>query len=484
MAGFRALWDSASKAFQNSGLSEPGYLQRDGDKVIPEMRLFSMLYSDPITPCFKIFFDFSKPYGLFADESNPNSALAYLKRIFGTDEKQMTRYDLLKVTIQNIKILNQYYDFLYEEIEGLDQVITIAPEHVFDEKESKITVKLRETIDMRVMSLVTQLRHIMYDNERMVEVLPENLRRFDVFVSVFPTGYYNNILYGIDKLPAGDGSTLTAEQIQHKLLPTIDKLCDIRLYNQDENGKTIFNRTAFNTFNNMQFEIQDCMFNFEETAKDPFATVTNENGSEMLKISLVFNFRFAQYSMIDNSLIDGTDIRTAIGRDLQIASALNRATNTGEMARIASGKQVTNPWKRLAEDLKNGIVEGWKESVQSVKERFTEPTYPIGNVYSRLNGDFLKNTIKSTIEQGINKIEDYAYANTVGKVERLIRENTRINPKKLYDKADIALNSNFKISSKTNIKGTEQFKKGDSIPVTNTLTVDSSIGNIYTRKGF
>lgn len=55
MAGFRALWDSASKAFQNSGLSEPGYLQRDGDKVIPEMRLFSMLYSDPITPCFKIF---------------------------------------------------------------------------------------------------------------------------------------------------------------------------------------------------------------------------------------------------------------------------------------------------------------------------------------------------------------------------------------------------------------------------------------------
>lgn len=489
MAGFRALWDAASNAFQNSGLSTEGYLKRNGDNVIPEMRMSSMLYADPVSPCFKVYFDFSKPYGLFADESNPNSALAYLKRIFGTktQESGLTRYDLLKATIENIKILNQYYDFLYEEIEGLDQIVTTAPEHTFDEKESKISIKLRETIDMRVMSLITQLRHVMYDDERMVEVLPENLRRFDVFVSVFPTGYYNNILYGINTTPSekdsNGNSVPTTEIIQHKILPTIDKLCDAKLHVQDESKNIIFNKNSFNTFNNIQFEMNDCYFNFEESAKEPFGTVSNVENSDIMKISLTFNFRFASYSIVDNTLISGSTIANAIGKDLQIASALNRATNVGEMLRISSGEELQSPWKRLGEDLKSGFVEGWKSSVNAVKSKF-QKQYPIGNVYSRLNGDFIKNTLKSTVEQGINKVEDYAYANTVGKVERLIRENTRLNPKKLYDKADIALNSDFKTNGKLKLTGTQQFESGQQIPVTKTLTVDNEIGNIYKRKSF
>lgn len=482
MAGLRALWDAASNAFQNTGLSKEGYLKRNGDNVIPEMRMSSMLYADPVSPCFKIFFDFSKPYGLFADEENQNSALAYLKRIFGTksQESGFTRYDLLKSIISNIKILNQYYDFLFEEIEGLDQIITLAPEHVFDEKESKINVKIRETVDMRVFSLLSQLRHVMYDDERMVEILPENLRRFDIFVSVFPTGYYNNILYGINTLPKNEENTTIA--IQHKILPTIDKLCDSKIYVQDENTNLIFEKNSFKDFNNIQFEIKDCYLNFEESGKDVFGSISNID-SELLKINFTFNFRFGSYSMLDNNLIEGSTIANAIGKDLQIASALNKATNVGELVRISSGIELKNPWERFNEDLKYNLEEGLKISENIIKNTFSEK-YPIGNVYSKINGDFIKNTLKTTTQQGITKVEDYVYSKTVGRVERLIKENTRLNPKKIYDKIDIGLNSEFKTGSKIKISGTEKFETGKQIPINKSLSVDNEIGNIYKRRGF
>ena len=67
----------------------------------PEHRARRSQFTDPFIPNFKLLVDFDKPYGLFADENNQNSALAYIKRVFGNNSP---RYLMLKSFIEQFKL--------------------------------------------------------------------------------------------------------------------------------------------------------------------------------------------------------------------------------------------------------------------------------------------------------------------------------------------------------------------------------------------
>lgn len=481
--------DAANKQIFGSGTP----IERDQTYMIPEIRAYSALYSDPLSLCFKFMIDYDKPYGLFAPETSKDSALAYLKRLEGSSNN--IRYAALKNWIENFQLLVKYYDFLFLEIEGLDQIINQPPQNMFIETESKINLKLRETIDMRVMQLIEGYRHIVYDQERGVEVIPENLRRFDAHVVLYPAAYYNMALYS-----EIESNGMTEQmRLERKILPTLDKVCDDAFLTWDKKD-----------FNNLCFNILDCMFNVEESGKSLFDTVSSEMSSSLSYNNLSFTFRFANYRGIFNNTRGEIDLVNALAQ----AAAQNKAAaavnvTNDNLQKTTFGdvtKRAKNNVKAYFKDLGAELANQGRDALDAVKNlpgrlaasairKVTGANTPIGNAYNSLSVSNIGRMIKSTVELGIEKVEDKLVNQTVTKLNSMMRLNYNDN---LYDfyknevesrlgknKKDTGVTmTSDKIYPSTNVSNPTNNTVQSRRDVENGIKYKGDIGNIYTRKGF
>lgn len=263
-----------------------------------EMRQATASNADPLQLYFKLLINFDKPSGLFADEENINSALAYLKRI-----GELGRYELLKNWIVTFKQLLADYDFLFLECEGLDEIQNHKPMDQYIEEESKLTFSIRETNDMLVQSLLTTYRHIWFDDERMVEVLPTNLRKFDASVLLFSAGYFSAEFYDDEVNLTNSGN----RAIETLIYPTYRKLY----------------HNLHDEFNHQIYKVSSCSINNDESGKPFAATVTNDGSSDFIKNSLCINYRFASYHGRFNNTVGNFDLAAV----LAILAAQNQKVN-------------------------------------------------------------------------------------------------------------------------------------------------------------
>ena len=141
--------------------------------------------SDPTYLTFRVFFDFDSQTGLLASEienykerSVQNCALAYLKRI--GDE---LRYQELKKFIDLLKAIQDSAFHCFESCSGLKDAWSRQMKDVLV-KDKSLEFKLTESVDWRFATLWSLLRHVLFDYERMVSVLPVNLRQFNMTVYV------------------------------------------------------------------------------------------------------------------------------------------------------------------------------------------------------------------------------------------------------------------------------------------------------------
>ena len=141
--------------------------------------------SDPTYLTFRVFFDFDSQTGLLASEienykerSVQNCALAYLKRI--GDE---LRYQELKKFIDLLKAIQDSAFHCFESCSGLKDAWSRQMKDVLV-KDKSLEFKLTESVDWRFATLWSLLRHVLFDYERMVHVLPVNLRTFNMTVYV------------------------------------------------------------------------------------------------------------------------------------------------------------------------------------------------------------------------------------------------------------------------------------------------------------
>lgn len=468
-------------------------LERDQTYMIPEIRAYSALYTDPLALCFKFMIDYDKPYGLFAPETSKDSALAYLKRLEGSSNN--IRYAALKNWIDNFQMLVKYYDFLFLEIEGLDQIVNQPPQNMFIETESKINIKLRETIDMRVMQLIEGYRHIVYDQERGVEVIPENLRRFDCHVVLYPAAYYNMALYS----EIENADMTEQEKMDRMILPTLDKVCDDSFLTWDKKN-----------FNNLCFNILDCMINVEESGKNLFDSVTSTMQGDLSYNNINFNFRFANYRGIFNNTRGEIDLVNALAQAaaqnktsaiLNVTNDNLQKTTFGDVTKRAKnnvkayfkdmGKELRDQGRGIFDTVKNLPNRLAKSAVRKV----TGANTPIGNAYNSLSVNNIGRMIKSTVELGIEKVEDKFINQTVTKLNSMLKLNYNDN---LYDfykneiesrlgknKKDTGVTmTSDKIYKSTNVSNPSNNTVQARRDVENGIKYNNNIGNIYTRKGF
>ena len=443
-----------------------------------ELKAYKAQYSDPLTLNFKLLIDFDATVGLLANETNINSALAYLKRI-GED----LRYEMLKQWISVFQIFIKDYDFLILEAAGLDVILNARPAHSFMEDNDKIEIKIRETSDMLIQGLLTTYRTIWFDDTRGVEVLPANLRRFDSSILVFSSGYFDMLLYDTDYSGydyIGDkvknNEKLSPSEIERIIFPTIKKL----------NDNNYINKGA-EKYNHLIFNLNDCSINNEESGKSFVETVTNESSDDFIKNNLVLNFRFANYSGRFNNIMGNIDF-TGL---LTILATQNKSINSLTKDKTTFGGLLKSQLSNTFSDFKNGLTGGdqmfnnlktattdtLKNKSLNQLSKLTSKNSVVGNLLSQLSVENAQNMIQNTLNLGINKIEEKIINDPIAKVNNMLFQNFSNNLIDIYKNSiqDNSTNKNIELSVNETIP-TE--------PNGNNTGITFGISNIYNRRGF
>lgn len=225
---------------------------------------------DPIYTGFKMFFHFDAPNGLFADETYPNSALAYLKRI-----GQTQRYNLLKRFINTLSEINSLTPYVFQSIDGISELWTQPFSDVLTNKQ--INIQTLEMIDMRLASLTVMYRTIVFDNERKCYVVPENLRKFSMSVYIHDMRVFNEL----DKNNARFLKTESNQDVT-KLNHIMFDLgyCEFNINSGAEFLSTV-------SRNNNEANINNLTIDFEQyDISGLFRTITGDNNLNALEMSL------------------------------------------------------------------------------------------------------------------------------------------------------------------------------------------------------
>lgn len=150
---------------------------------------------------FKIFFNFDTQYGLFGgllNNKNPmmatNSAYKYLRACeslgayYKTNERQVALVKFAKI----LSYISTYAPWFFKGIRNLNQAnIPVINDFT---KERSIEIECAtDAIDMRLNTLLDLYKFACYDEIDQKEIVPDNLRKFDMTVMVFqsPLKYFH-----------------------------------------------------------------------------------------------------------------------------------------------------------------------------------------------------------------------------------------------------------------------------------------------------
>ena len=351
----------------------------------PEIRQMVMKYIDPLTLNFRVIINikqksgllagFDKVYGKNEISENPsdyptNSALAYFLRI--GDKARF--YMLIAFGLDFIDLVKNY-DFLFQTIEGIEEINDANPYEAWTDQE--VTITLRETIESRVHRVMSIWRYIWYDNNRNIVVLPNNLQKIDLGILIYNSGYYNRDLY--------DLTSESDTNEDHYMFPTIRKLAQLNpiVIPDPINGKGLY-PFIYHTFRFPSAGIK------QKTSTGYFDTVSNVPGSsgDFITTKFIFEFFSVQYS------------------NCYYGSWRNR-----DITRILQLSQVMSDWSWVSKSL------GVDSSLSSLSSS--------NKTWSQKFTDSWKKTTKNIIEDQKVMLQNY-YNKTIEYVYRKISESSKI----------------------------------------------------------
>lgn len=164
----------------------------------------SSLFNDPLYCYFKIFFKFNTNYGLLggilanSKETGTigtlvtnNTASRYLHTMCAgvsskmyKQEKPKDRLEALNKFVKLLSYISTNAPWMFKSVKGLEN----AENPVMTEfsKEKSISIDLNpDAIDMKLTTLFSLYRYACYDTINCKEIIPENLRKFDMMISIF-----------------------------------------------------------------------------------------------------------------------------------------------------------------------------------------------------------------------------------------------------------------------------------------------------------
>ena len=163
----------------------------------------SSLYNEPAWFYFKIFFKFDTSFGLlggiFDSSTNgdtdirklggytTNTAMKYLITLL-TDQKYKPyikgRLDSLYKFICTLSYISSNAPWFFNAIHDVNNALTTDFNDI-TKKKSIVIDCLQESIDMKLMTMMDYYKFACFDDVNQREIIPENLRKFDMDIVVF-----------------------------------------------------------------------------------------------------------------------------------------------------------------------------------------------------------------------------------------------------------------------------------------------------------
>ena len=153
-------------------------------------------YSDPTFLGFVLLFDWESP--LLSSDDQGDTALSYLRRI-GDDY----RYSILQKFQFILRSLNKEMPWYWQSIEGLSRAWEIMSDFTDPYRggdDAKIIIDTLESIDLRMASILALYRKVAFDSAYRREILPQNVKEFNLQIFVKEIRNFNTVLNAVDKL--------------------------------------------------------------------------------------------------------------------------------------------------------------------------------------------------------------------------------------------------------------------------------------------
>lgn len=226
---------------------------------------------------YRLFFDFKASHGLFGSiisdqtgkvSSNQNTAVQYLlNNVVSTrfsDEYRSALYFKYQSLVSFTKILNYITNecpWFFKDIGGLGEATKYNFKEITTSTPRNITISFNpDAIDMRISTLFDLYKSACFDYVNFKEVVPENLRKFDMSILLFNTPTYgDNILRETnpdtgevtDSYLSTDFNSGISKTLTFKLL--IFKNCEFVIDSMSSVEDVFNNEKGFN--NNLQVSI-------------------------------------------------------------------------------------------------------------------------------------------------------------------------------------------------------------------------------------
>lgn len=178
-----------------------GYKDYINERVNFQKGLDSML-SEPAWLYFKIFFKFNTKYGLFGGimkdsvgqkYSAANTAIQYLYR--NRERNALDGLNRIKALVKftrTLSFISSNAPWFFSSVKDVNSGLTMNLQNLTAEKSIEIEC-CEDATDMRLLTLMDLYKYVAYDSINQKEILPENLRKFDVDIIVFqvPIRYFH-----------------------------------------------------------------------------------------------------------------------------------------------------------------------------------------------------------------------------------------------------------------------------------------------------
>ena len=143
---------------------------------------------------FKLFFKFDSSYGLLggimrSSDGNKfaanNTAIQYLTRNWYklNDNMSARRKSLVKF-VRSLSYISSYAPWFFKSVKDVNNALNMNLDNLTAEKSIEIECS-EEATDLRLLTLMDFYKYAAYDAINQKEILPENLRKFDLDIVVF-----------------------------------------------------------------------------------------------------------------------------------------------------------------------------------------------------------------------------------------------------------------------------------------------------------
>ena len=369
-----------------------------------------------------------RPRGpFFPDDILNDSAAEYLARI-GAPSRQA----YLEIFINFLYNIQNDAPWFFQSITGVGELYKIDPAVNFRGKDKILTIECLESVDMRLSILADAYRNVAFDMEYMREILPINLRTFNMAIHVLEFRNFNTTFGVIADALSTNRSQSTGQVAQERTMLQW-KNSGIKSPVTPPNNIV----SAFDAISVQTYYLKDCEFDFFSEAPAYLDTLsvadipaaTSKFKIKVGKIQKVARYPFYKYVIAEYtkfSIIDNTKIKSV---------SANRTAGNLSKPYFDNSNLDTNISSSYFSDIKQSIFQS--DEFRTWYNSYVDGQHAMNtnNIYGKpfiKGAAALLNSFLNNVENAIPSLQKNSFMKAVTNASS-IAMHTPIIPSNVYD---------------------------------------------------